>query len=219
MNGRLQSWLVVGLFALALLAGAGTAAAQSGYDDYESSRWSIGLGAGLVEPDGDSEIYYMANLRWRITGRDGRGRSYSDDPNQEHYRGRPPGGEYGGGIRGYLEPEIGYWETSDRDSDYEDLMVGLNLVGVVPTRAADFFIGVGFGLHQTDGKAIIRDDSGNAVGRLDFDESRLGGNIQVGVEIKLSQSTGIFGLGRLDILEDQPNERLTKIVGGVRFHF
>lgn len=216
MNARNRSSLVLGLFALALLAGAGTAFAQ---DDYDDNRWSFGIGAGLVEPDGDTEIYYGANLRWRLRNGEDRGRRYSDDANEEHYRGRPPGGEDGGGIRGYLEPEIGYWETSDSGADYEDLMIGLNLVGVVPTRAADFFIGVGFGVHQTEGQVLVRDAGGNVVGAADFDETRLGGNIQVGVELKLSHSTGIFGLGRLDILEDQPNERLTKIVGGLRFHF
>ena len=189
-------------------------------DDYEGNRFAFGIGAGLIQPDNsglgdvDGELYYSANLRWRV-----RGGSHQDDddddwngdrPRRRHYRGKAP---QGGGIRGYLEAEIGLWEVSENGIDFEDQHIGLNLVGVVPTRAADFFMGVGFGLHFTDG-SLLNDPSAE-----DFDDTRLGGNLQVGVDINVSQTVSVFGVGRLDILQDNPFDRQTKVWGGLRFQF
>jgi hypothetical protein len=212
---------------------------NDGRTRYENDpdRFAIGFGGGIVLPDDglgndDGEIYWGANFRFRIggdrdhrRGRDERpaeGASYEDleeynrRHNQEGYRGRDPyrrGGDYSEGIRAYIEPEIGYWKRSETAREDEDLLLGVNLVGVVPTRAADFFVGVGFGLHFAD-TTVTRDDL-----VLKEDGERLGGNLQVGVEINLSNSVGIFGTGRIDILEDGPNDRQTKIWGGLRFHF
>lgn len=198
-------------------------------DVYEADRFAVGFGAGIVLPDqegrNDGEIYYSANFRIRVLGRDGErrgrdGEDYNERHNQRHYRGRYPAGYgAGGGIQGYLEPEIGYWERSERDDNAEDLLLGLNLVGVVPTRNADFFLGVGFGLHFFDGEIRLRDVDGSVISRVDLADERLGGNLQVGVEVYLTPSLGIFGTGRLDILEDQPFDRQTKVYGGLRFHF
>lgn len=197
---------------------------------YEADRFAIGFGAGIVLVDDnrgndDGEIYYSANFRWRVLGRDGRRRDrdagdYNQQHNQRHYRGRYPAGyNPGGGIQGYLEPEIAYWKRSGDGSTAEDLLLGLNLVGVVPTRNADFFLGVGFGFHNFDGELLVRDDAGRQVDRVDLSKDRIGGNLQVGVEIYLTSSLGIFGTGRLDILEDEPFDRQTKIWGGLRAHF
>lgn len=194
-------------------------------DDYDEQVRSLGLGAGIVRPDGDGEIYFGLNFRYRINKGDDRDRDddrYEDaDYNERHNRSHSRGSYRGGtdeGIRAYIEPEIGYWEQSDDNAgDREDLLVGVNLVGVVPTRAADFFLGVGVGLHFTDGRLVTAD--GDDVVVRELDESRLGANIQVGVELEMTESVGIFGAARLDILEDKPDDSQTKIWLGLRFHF
>jgi hypothetical protein len=196
-------------------------------DEYEGDRTAFALGAGIVLPQEngreDGEVYFAASLRWRLGGRrqDGGGApaDYNERHNQRHVRGRYPGASGDGGIRGHLEPEVGYWRRSETDREAEDLMLGLNLVGVVPTRSADFYLGVGFGIHQIDGELLTRDTAGQVVDRLDLNDTRLGANVHVGVELHLGRRAGIFGSGRLDILEDEPFDRQTKIWGGVRFHF
>ncbi|HEX4952095.1 MAG TPA: hypothetical protein VF017_01690 [Thermoanaerobaculia bacterium] len=201
-------------------------------DSYDDNRQAFGLGLGIVLPNedfggDDGEIYLSANYRWRLLGRDRRqergadDREYNEKYNRRHYRGRYPGREGGesGGIRGYIEPEISYWKESDEGSSAEDLLIGVNLVGVVPTRAANFYLGVGFGLHLFDGELTILNNQGQVASVLDLKNERIGANVHVGVELHLSESIGIFGSGRLDILEDEPYDRQTKIWGGLRFHF
>jgi hypothetical protein len=235
-------WLAVPVVALVMaLALPQLSVAQGeGYDDlYEedgyvthddSENLAFGIGVGLVKPDGDGEIYYSAGLRFRIGKRgddesDGReddrreGESlddYNRRHNARHYRGRSDRGA-SEGIRGFLEPEIAYWSRSANDPgefDQSDLLVGINLIGVVPTRNADFFFGAGFGLHFTDSDFL------NQSGLLDSEsDSRLGGNIQFGVDINMTESVAVFGLGRVDILQDRPNDRQTKVQLGLRFKF
>jgi len=245
-NRRVCRWflgILAGLALLALLPRTASAQQPSGnqdqYEDlysdgsenqYDDDRFAIGFGAGIVLPEDqqgqeDGEIYYSANFRWRLWGREGDNRDrrggngdYNQRHNQQHYRGRYPGGSDTGGIRGFLEPEIAYWSRSETDADIDDLYLGLNLVGVVPTRHADFYLGVGFGLHSLGGDIITRDDAGNAVDRIELGDT-LGGNVHVGVELYVTESFGIFGTGRLDILEDKPFDRQTKVWGGLRFHF
>jgi hypothetical protein len=244
MRGPRRQWPFALLLALGIAAfmphttaaqASGTSS-QAQYEDlyeeeaeYEDNRLAFGLGAGIVLPQEngreDGEIYLGANFRWRLGGRrqgEGSGGSgdYNERHNQRHYRGRYPGAYAGeGGIRGHLEVEVGSWQRSETDRDAEDLLVGLNLVGVVPTRSADFFLGVGFGVHFFDGELLTRNQSGQVVDRLDLNDTRLGANVHVGVELHVGRHAGIFGCGRLDILEDQPFDRQTKIWGGLRFHF
>lgn len=238
-------WLAATALMLALLLGwTETSRAQSStndqyedvYDDedvYDEDNLALGLGAGIVLPNDngneDGEIYYALNFRWRIFDRnddakndrdDTSAAGYNDRHNRRHYRGRYPGDQGSdAGIRGFIEPEISYWERNEDDRKAEDLLLGLNLVGVVPTRSADFFLGIGFGYHLLDGETILRDGSGREIARQDLKDERLGGNVQVGVELHISESVGLFGSGRLDILEDKPFDRQTKIWGGIRLHF
>lgn len=210
--------------------------AEDIYEDEEAAhdedRNAIGLGVGIVQPNdnlggSDGEIYLALNYRWRLMAsgrdrdRDQRDPDYNKRYNQRHYRGRYPGREGGdtGGIRGYIEPEISYWKNDEDDSNVSDLLLGVNLVGVVPTRAADFFLGVGVGIHSFSGEVIVRNAQGGVANVLDLDDERLGANVHVGVELHVSESFGVFGSGRLDILEDEPFDRQTKIWGGIRFHF
>jgi hypothetical protein len=204
------------------LAGSRMAAAQTGQggqnakdqDIYENApshdRFALGLGIGLVKPDGDAEVYSTASLRIRLRGRD-----HSSEPDERSGEDHPRyyRGQYEEGIRGYLEPEVGYWTGKQDNVDTKDALVGLNLVGVVPTRSADFFIGVGFGVHFVD--------EPKAVGNLFEKKSdqHLGGNLQVGVDINLSDSLALFGTGRVDILEGATNNRQSKVYGGLRIRF
>lgn len=201
-------------------------------DQYEDNRYAFGIGAGIVLPNDEGrdngEIYYSANFRWRIFDRNHRdydkndksGDAYNARHNRHHDRGRYPGERGDSGIRGYIEPEVGYWKRSDKDAgEAEDLHLGINLVGVVPTRSADFFVGVGFGYHLLDGEVLRRNSAGTIVQIVDASDDRLGANLQVGVELHVSESFGVFGAGRLDILEDEPFDRQTKIWGGLRWHF
>lgn len=215
MNRRLpliQAPLVAVATASLLIFAGGTALAQqtSGQNDqqerYEQRHdrdLRLGLGIGLVKPDSDAEAYLSAALRFRIGHN-------AEEPvwDGDSYRGRPPADT---GIRGYLEPEISYWKRSQRNNDLTDLLVGVNLIGVVPTRGADFSLGVGFGYHFFDSEFIQ-----NAVLVKD-DDDRLGGNLQVGVDVNLSKRLALFGTGRLDILEGTRDNRQTKVYVGLRF--
>jgi hypothetical protein len=200
---------------------------EEGEAPVDTKAFAFGAGIVLPQENGneDGEIYYAANVRWLLAGRRRQGDAsspsdYNERHNRRHYRGRYPGSEAGGGgIRGYLEPEVAYWQRSETDREAEDLMVGVNLVGVVPTRSADFFLGVGFGAHSLDGELLTRDGSGQVTSRLELDDTRMGANVHVGVELHVGRHGGIFGAGRLDILEDEPFDRQTKIWGGLRFHF
>lgn len=242
MNSNLRQWWVGLALVLLVMAPSVLSAQQSSGDDlyedlydeedveYEGDNMAFGFGAGIVLPEDrsggeDGEIYYSANFRWRLQGPDSNDRrrrsndgDYNARHNERHDRGRYPGGASSGGIRGYLEPEIGYWSRSETDLDIDDTYLGLNIVGVVPTRYADFFLGVGFGFHSIDGKITNRDNVGNVIDEVSLDDT-LGGNFHVGVELYITDSLGVFGTGRLDILEDRPFDRQTKVWGGLRFHF
>lgn len=225
MRGSAIRRSVLGLTVLCLALGGsrmvaaqGPQGGQNGRNDdvYENAhsqdRFALGLGAGLVKPDnGDAEVYGTVNFRIRVTGRNregDHGDNSREGDDQKFYR-----GHYEEGIRGYLEPEVGYWTGKQNGVDIKDLLVGLNLVGVVPTRSADFFIGVGFGVHSAD--------EPKAVGSVfeKTSETHLGGNLQVGVDLNLSGSVALFGAGRVDILEGSFNNRQSKIYGGLRFRF
>ena len=237
MKSRLIQWLALPavILAMGLMAPLAASAQDDDYDElYEETyekesdheNLSLGIGIGLVKPDGDGEIYYSAALRFRIGNRggdDGKHKDRDANPQDEYNRrhnsrhNRGGGGGQSDGIRGYLEPEIGYWSRTADDPgevDEEDLYVGLNLIGVVPTRNADFFFGAGFGLHFTDTQLL--DDTGVLT---DESESRLGGNVQFGVDINMTDSFALYGLGRLDLLEDRPNDRQSKVQVGLRFKF
>lgn len=162
---------------------------------------AFGIGAGIVKPDGDGEFYLTANLRIPLGGR--------DDGNRDRRRQE-------GGIKAYLEPEIGYWERSDDVLDTTDLYGGLNLVGVVPGRTVDYFFGVGFGVHSFDNTV----DSSLGLDDFDDDDTRFGGNFHVGLDVHVTDHVALFGVGRLDLLEGgEFDDSQTKVFGGLRFQF
>jgi hypothetical protein len=203
MSHRMQvAVLALIAWSLCVLVVAAPVAAQRSSDDGDTDRFSLALGAGVVEPDDEGEIYYAAAFRIGF-------RQDERERDDEDWRYARPGD-----IRAYIEPEIGYWERDDRAVTESDLLVGVNAIGVVPGRTVDYFFGVGLGLHSLDTQ--IR-----AAGRTTFDESdtKLGGNFQVGLDIHLTDSTSVFGAGRFDILEDVDDTLQGKVYMGLRFRF
>jgi len=173
-------------------------------EEYDEDRdWAVGIGLGLVdlgntfvvvqdgvpiEPD-SVEQYLMLNLRIPFGDR------------QAH------GGSSSGGFRGFLEPELGYW-----DGDFSsDLLLGVNVVGAMPFNAVEFFIGGGIGLHFLDSDLTLP-------GGADPDDA-LGVNAHFGVDISASESLSFFGLGRFDLVDDDRNEVEAKAAVGLRVHF
>src|SRR4029077_11251873 len=144
------------------------AQAQSSQDDGDESdekNYALAVGVGLVEPADEVENYLMAALRIRFGNRGGESSSAERE-----------------GIRGYLEPEIGYWESSDDIIEGSDLLLGVNLIGVVPLGSVDSFFGVGAGAHFIDESLLERSPN--------FDDSatKLGANAQFGLDIRLNSS-------------------------------
>ena len=185
-------------------------------EEYDQGRdWAIGIGFGLVElgdnfvqggvavADDDVEQYMMLNLRIPV----GHGNARSS-----------------GGFRGYLEPELGYWESStgtpgqsSQSLGRSDLLLGLNIVGVMPFNAVDFFIGAGAGIHFIDQDIRVFTSTGS-IDASASDEA-VGVNAHFGVDVGLSRKVSLFGVGRFDIVDDQSNSLDAKAYLGLRFRF
>jgi len=171
-------------------------------EEYDEERdWSIGLGLGLVElgdnfveggfvvSDDDVEQYLMLNLRIPFGDRHAhRGASST-------------------GFRGYLEPELGYWD-GDTGSD---LLLGINIVGGMPFNAVEFYVGGGIGIHFLDSDLVVP-------GGDDADEA-LGVNAHFGVDVSVSEGVSLFAMGRFDLVDDDRDELEGKAAVGLRFHF
>lgn len=119
-------------------------------------------------------------------------------------------------MRGYLEPELQYIETDfdvdDIDISGEDLIVGLNIVGVVPFGAVDTFFGGGPTYHFQELDSEIP-----AINELSNDSFGL--NIQSGVDVHVGERIALTVGIRLDLLDDAIDEEQTKIFLGMRFKF
>lgn len=171
-------------------------------EEYDEDReWAIGIGLGLVElgdnfveggtviSDDDVEQYLTLSLRIPFGDR-------------HAYR-----GSSSGGFRGYLEPELGYW-----DGDFaSDLLFGINVVGGMPFNAVEFYVGGGIGIHFLDSDLVLP-------GGQDGDEA-LGVNAHFGVDVSVSESVSVFGTGRFDLVDDDRDELEGKAAVGLRFHF
>ena len=144
----MRPWTLASAVALTALLSCGWANAQSSRDDRDDDdggrnqdRFALGVGIGLVEPLNEVETYYMASLRIRVSGRGG------DDSARRQSTGDD-------GITGYLEPEVGYWKASGDNGKGSDLLLGANLIGVVPFGAVDSFFGVGAAVHSVDNSLL-----------------------------------------------------------------
>lgn len=192
------------LLLLTALVAAPLAAQDADRGGYDKA---LGFGAGVVDAGSGNAEYFTANFRFRIVG-----------PEAD-------GGGSAEGMKGFLEVEAAAWDEDDDilDSDIEDFLIGLNLLGVVPFRYVDFFFGGGLGVHFLD--VTFRD---NDFGDLDDSEDVFGVNFQTGIDVHVSNRLAIFVLARLDLLEDGPTARQdfelfddnqSKIVLGLRFKF
>jgi hypothetical protein len=211
----MRRWMTVGLLTAAVLLPTGMAQAQGSHDrqdrdDEEDGgrggrdRFALGVGIGLVEPLNKTETYYMASLRIRTSGRGG------DDRDE----GRRGGDE---GITGYVEPEVGYW-TSSGDSGSRlgkgsDLLLGINLIGVVPLGSVDSFFGVGAGAHFVDAAVLTDDDS--LTGR----QTKFGANAQFGIDLYITRKLSAFGTGRFDLVQGSADRIQSKVYLGLRGRF
>ena len=159
----------------------------------DEGRLSLGLGLGLISLDDprqedDVEPYGTISVRIAIG----------------------PGNNRPGNWRGYLEPELGYWESSanpvsvgnpftgtlSQRSGKSDLLLGLNIVGVMPFNAVDFFIGAGVGIHFIDEDLRVSTSSSNAapviVSSGSVSDEALGVNAHFGVDVGISRNVSLF---------------------------
>jgi hypothetical protein len=170
----------------------------------ESGRYSLGLAGGMVDTNFGTTPYWTANLRIRS--------GY-----------RPAGEEKKGAVTGFFEPEIGYWSRSENGVQEKDTLIGLNLGGAVRLQAIEYFLGGGIGYHF-----LNRDIQG--IGSKD--KGQVGANAQFGVDVLVSDTVSIFGVGRFDLVQSdsdtivlangdrvQPKSTYAKAYLGVRFHF
>jgi hypothetical protein len=197
--------LVSAVVMTAFLLPAGWANAQNDRysdddDEYDYDRFALGVGIGLVEPLDEVEPYFMASLRIRAGGR-------GDDSDRRR------GGEEG--ISGWIEPEIGYWETSDDDSRAggSDLLAGINLIGVVPLGNVDSFFGVGAGVHWIDATLVENDPF------LTGTDTKFGANAQFGLDLFMTDHLSAFGAGRFDLVQGTADKVQTKVYLGIRGRF
>jgi hypothetical protein len=205
------------LMAICVLGASATLAApQDEGDTYvrhdtrdweDEGRHALGLALGLISLDDpgqadDVEIYGTIKFRFAVG----------------------PGHDRPGGWRGYLEPELGYWESgagssgqSSQSLGRTDMLLGLNIVGVMPYNAVDFFLGAGAGIHFID--QDVR--SFTATGSIDSSASdeALGVNAHFGVDVGVSRNVSLFGVGRFDIVDDSSNSLDAKAYLGLRFRF
>lgn len=193
-------WTILALTGLTLLTSQGANAQTSDNGDDEEygprqNNYALAVGAGLVEAQ-DTETYLMAALRIRVNRRSDEGES-----------------DNGGGIRGYIEPEIGYWKSSDDLIEGSDTLIGANLVGVVPFGRVDSFYGAGVGAHFLDSQLITGDTSDTG------SETKLGLNAQFGVDIYLTRTVSVFGTGRFDLVQGDSRRTQSKVYLGVRGRF
>ncbi|HBL26483.1 MAG TPA: hypothetical protein DD490_06580 [Acidobacteria bacterium] len=192
-------WIVPVFLGMALLAGQPLLAwSDDDEDEEEQQRFALGVGVGLIEA-GETENYLAASLRIRF--------GHDDEDEDDGNRGRDQG------ITGYLEPEIGYWESSNDRIEGSDLLVGVNLIGAMPFSRAESFIGAGVGVHFIDA-ALLEADS-----RLDGSETKLGVNAQFGLDVRMTRSLSAFGTGRFDLVQGSAESVHTKVFLGLRARF
>lgn len=196
-----RRWMVPAFLGLALVASQPVLAQSDDDEQNENApyNYALAVGLGLVEA-GDTEDYLTAALRIRV-GRDGDEEDGGGRARRDH------------GIVGYLEPEIGYWESSDDVIEGSDLLLGINLIGSMPFSRADSFIGIGVGAHFIDSALLEADPT------LDDSETKLGVNAQFGIDLRMSRSLSAFGTGRFDLVQGSAENVQTKVYLGLRARF
>jgi hypothetical protein len=172
-------------------------------DSRGKESFALAVGVGLADVDSVAETYLTAALRIRVSGQ------HREDDSHD-WRGRPPES----GVRGYLEPEVGYWKASGKNANGNgsDLLLGLNLVAVIPVGAVDTFIGAGVGAHRLDAVLLANPASGDK-------QTKIGVNAQFGLDVYLTRSLSLFGTGRFDLVQDVRKSVQAKAYLGLRVRF
>jgi hypothetical protein len=162
---------------------------------------ALGVGVGMNRVQGQGLFYLTGNYRF----------NWWDDESGDiestlRSRGRSR-------MKGFLEAEVGYWKNSELLPYESDLLIGMNIIGVLPTRAVDFFFGGGAGVHFIGVSQSLVDNEFFDGG------ARFGANIQFGVDMNFTEPVAFFALGRYDLLEGDTVDFQAKILVGARFRF
>jgi hypothetical protein len=189
----MRRWLQVSALVGASLLCAHLASAQSSDDAGGIPNYALSVGVGLVEPAGQTETYSTAALRIRLS--------------------RGEAGDQPRATQGYLEPEVGYWKSTDSRFKGSDTLVGINLVGAFPFAVAETFLGVGVGAHFID-RQILQSNA-----NLHGSETKLGANAQFGVDLHLTPHFSLFGASRFDLVQGAKDSVQNKIYLGARLRF
>lgn len=199
---RRANRVLTGCVLAALLTGVpALAQEQDPYDEGGAERFALGVGAGLADAGPGAAPYFMAAFRIRL----------GDEEQAE-------------GIAAYIEPEIGYWEDDETDgpvrSNQSDLLLGVNIVGAMELARVEYFLGAGIGVHMLGADVSVGNVS------TDADSDVLGVNVHFGVDVDLSDSVGLFGVGRFDIVDDDRDQSVVVVEDvqgkgylGLRFRF
>jgi hypothetical protein len=174
------SLVVVAVAALVgwCIVGVAGAAAQDRYQN------ALGLAIGLNRDDVSAEKMLLANFRISVLGR-------GEDMSRED------------SAAGFLQPEVFYWERKLKDflptsTAYarpdSDLGFGLNFLILEAQTSVSYFFGVGINLHHLTN---VMDEKT----KERADRNRLGGNVQIGVELPLSKSFTLWGAGRWLVIQ------------------
>jgi hypothetical protein len=208
----MRRWLKTSALLGAALLSANLASAQSRSDRDRDDRddrgeptipnYAVSVAVGLVEPSSQTENYYTAALRIRL------GRNEDD-----HDNGGGGGGRHDRGIQGYLEPEIGYWKSTDNIVTGSDTLLGVNLIGAFPFSAAETFLGAGVGAHFVDTQVLRADP------HLKGSQTKLGANAQFGIDLNITRTLSVFGAGRFDLVQGAKDNVQSKIYLGLRARF
>jgi hypothetical protein len=164
---------------------------------------ALAFGVGLDRVSGQGLFYLTGNYRF----------NWWDDDESESIestlrsRGRSR-------MKGFLEAEIGYWKDSELIPFDRDLLIGLNAIGVLPTRSVDFFFGGGAGVH------FIGESEGLPEGYEPVEGgAKFGANIQFGIDMNFTDPVALFVLGRYDLLQGEVINYQAKILVGARYRF
>ena len=188
-------------FVMAALSLTMAGRAQTQIDDHRRFNYALGIGAGLVRVQEQGLTDFTGSFRF----------NWWDDREEEENIGRFLRSR--NRMKGFLEAEFGYWSDSALTPVERDLLIGINAIGVLPTRSVDFFFGGGLGAHFLRASAVQDEDE-------PFEDStKFGANVQFGVDLNFTQPVSFFALGRYDLLVGDVVDYQSKILFGGRFRF
>jgi hypothetical protein len=170
-------------------------------EDHRRFNRALGIGAGLARVEEQGLADFTGNFRF----------NWWDDDQDEDKVGRVLNSR--NRMKGFLEAEVGYWKDSELTPVESDLLVGINAIGVLPTRSVDFFFGGGVGAHFLRASAVQDDDEPFE------DATKFGANVQFGVDLNFTEPVSVFVLGRYDLLIGDVVDYQSKILFGMRFRF